>query len=70
MWYEDVVYASALVWSPSSDVWLVGVKVGYNRCVCVRLVGDAVYEKMVRRREACCAQGLYDRRWYVGLEVA
>ena len=55
MWYENVVDASALVWSPSSDVWLVGVKVGYDRCVCVRLVSNAVYEEVVRRWAACCA---------------
>ena len=55
MWYEDVVDASALVWSPSGDVWLVGVKVRYDRCVCVRLVGNAVYEEVVRRWAACCA---------------
>ena len=55
MWYENVVDASALIWSPSSDVWLVGVKVGYDRCVCVRLVGNAVYEEVVRRWAACCA---------------
>ena len=69
IWYEDVVDASALVWSPSGDVWLVGVKVGYDRCVCIRLVGNAVYEEVVRRWAACCAQGLYYRRWCVGLEV-
>ena len=69
VWYEDVVNASALVWSPPGDVWLVGVKVGYNRCVCVRLVGNAVYEEVVGRWAACCAQGLYYRRRCVGLEV-
>ena len=70
MWNEDVVDASTLVWSPSGDIWLVWVEVGYNRCVCIGLVGDAVYEKMVRRRAACCTQGLNYRRRCVGLEVA
>ena len=69
MWYKDVVYTSALVWTPSSDVWLVGVKVGYNRCVCVGLVSNALYEEVVRRWTACCAQGLYYRRWCMGLKV-
>ena len=70
MWYKDVVYASALVRTPSSDVWLVGVKVGYNRCVCVGLVSNALYEEVVGGWAACCAHGLYYRRRCVGLEVA
>ena len=66
---EDVVDTSTLVWSPPGDIWLVGVEVGYNRRVCVRLVGDAVYAEVGRRRAACCTQCLYDRRRCVGLEV-
>ena len=69
IWYKDVVNASALVWSPSGDVWLVGVKVGYDRCVCVGLVSNALYEEVVRGWAACCAHGLYYRRRCVGLEV-
>ena len=60
IWDEDVVDTSALVWTPSSDIRLGRVQVWYDRCVCIRLAGQAEYEKVDGRWAAGSTYSLDD----------